>query len=96
MEELQINLTPTMIAVGMLVSLVLEFIKAITSRWSWLTDTITKPAFPLLACGLCMGIFTWSGSADPLLNGIAVGLMTAGGYDTFKAMAAAKAPKVLQ
>ena len=89
-SDVEVTLTPMMIAVGILVSLFTEFVKAIISRWPSITETITKPAFPLLGCACCMGIFALAGNEQWILCGIAVGLMTGGGYDAFKGMAAAK------
>lgn len=87
----EINLSSDMIAVGVIVSLVVELVKAIFSRWpNFFTETITKSMLPLLGCAMCMIAFYQLGISDPLPGGIAVGLMTAGGYDAFKGMAAAR------
>jgi hypothetical protein len=93
-SPMDVTLTPGMLAVGILVSLFTEFVKAIISRWTWMTETITKPGFPLLGCACCMGIFALAGLEQWMLGGIAVGLMTGGGYDAFKGMAAAKGVKI--
>lgn len=92
--QMDVTLTPGMMAVGIVVSLFTEFIKAIISRWPSITETITKPAFPLLGCACCMGVFALAGNEQWMLSGIAVGLMTGGGYDAFKGMAAAKGVKL--
>jgi len=83
-SNLNVTMTPTMYVIGLVVALAVEFIKAILSRWSFVTAEIKKPLFPLIGVFLSSMAFAVGGIENWLIAGVIIGLATGGGYDMFK------------
>jgi len=82
METMQVTLTPQMLATIPLLAVAMQFLKGIEPLAK------LKPWFPLLTLALAIGAAILMGMGDSLesrlLNGIIMGLATAGGYDAAK------------
>jgi len=78
METLSINLTPEMLALVPIVAALLQLVKSIKAL-SKLTDW-----FPVIAVGTGIGLTIITKVPDPVLPGIVIGLLAAGGYDFLK------------
>jgi len=83
-NNLNVTMTPTMYVIGLVVALAVEFIKAVLSRFSFLTAEIKKPLFPLIGVVLSSMAFSLGGIENWLIAGVIIGLATGGGYDMFK------------
>jgi len=83
-NNLNVTMTPTMYVIGLVVALAVEFIKAILSRWSFVTAEIKKPLFPLIGVCLSSMAFAIGGQENWMIAGVIIGLATGGGYDMFK------------
>ena len=79
-----VTVTSNMMVIGVGVSLVVELVKAVLSRWSGFTAEMRKPLLPLVGIGLSMLAFGVAGTENWLLGGIVVGLAAGGGYDFIK------------
>ena len=84
LTNLNVTMTPTMYVTGLVVALAVEFIKAMISRWAFVTDEIKKPLFPLIGICLSSMAFAICGLENWLIAGVIIGLATGGGYDMFK------------
>jgi len=89
-SSLNVTMTPTMYVLGMVVALVLEFIKAMISRWPFMTPEIKKPLMPLLSISLSSLVFGLAGVEGWLVAGVLIGLAAGGGYDIFRGTAGLK------
>jgi len=83
-NNLNVTMTPTMYVIGLVVALAVEFIKALLSRFSFVTAEIKKPLFPLIGIGLSAMAFAIGGLENWLIAGVIIGLATGGGYDMFR------------
>jgi len=83
-NTLNVTMTPTMYVIGLVVALAVEFIKAILSRWSFITSEIKKPLLPLIGVLLSSMAFVIGGVENWLIAGVIIGLATGGGYDMFR------------
>jgi hypothetical protein len=89
-SSLDVTMTPTMYVLGMVVALAVEFIKAMISRWPFVTPEIRKPLMPLLSIGLSSLVFGLAGVEGWLVAGVLIGLAAGGGYDMFRATSGLK------
>jgi len=81
MNELQITLTPEMMALVPLVAAILQVIK----RVSWFQDDKVKAWLPFVSVGVSLGLAYLTKMEDPILPSIIIGLVASGGYDLLKA-----------
>ncbi|GAH16729.1 unnamed protein product [marine sediment metagenome] len=78
MENLNIELTPAMLALVPVVAAILQMIKRLP-----LPNQIKEflPGFSML---IAFGLLYYQGVPEPLLAAVMIGLTAAGGYDFFK------------
>jgi len=89
MSNIDVTLTPLMMAMAVPIALAIEFIKALSKRLDFLTPEIRKPLLPLVGIMLAMMAFGLAGIENWLMAGTVVGLSAGGGYDLFKGMSRA-------
>lgn len=83
LEGLDVTITTTMQVLAVVVALMVQFVKALLSRWPILSDEAKKALFPLLSVGFTMGLFYLSGTENWLIASIVTGLTASGGYSVF-------------
>jgi hypothetical protein len=81
MDQLNVNLTPEMLALVPVVAAIIQVLKRIPviakiSNW-----------IPFLSVGISLSLCYISGIKDPTVPAIVVGLMSSGGYDLLRAPA---------
>ena len=79
MDNLNITLTPEMLALVPVVAAILQLVKGFD-----FVEKI-KSYLPLVAMGLALGLAYATKMADPIVPAVIIGLTASGGYDLLKA-----------
>ena len=87
-SEINVNITPLMMAMAVPISFAIQFIKATVKRWSFFNaDEIKKSFFPMVSIALTMAAYRLAGIDEWLLAGVVMGLAASGGYQAFSGTA---------
>jgi len=80
-SNIDVTITPIMVAMAVFVSFAIQFIKALLNRLAFFgTDEIKKSFFPMISITLTIGAFFLAGVENFLLAGVVMGLSASGGY----------------
>jgi len=97
LQGLDVTVTTTMQVLGVVVALALQFVKAFTARWDFLSDEMRKPLWPLLSIVLTAFCFYAAKVEGWFVSGVLVGLAAGGGYSLFSGItkAGVKPPPIM-
>ena len=83
-SQIDVTLTPLMMAMAIPISFAIQFIKALAKKVSFFeAEEIKKSFFPMVSIALTMAAYRLAGIEEWLLAGIVMGLAASGGYQAF-------------
>ena len=88
LNNIDVTITPIMLAMAVFVSFAIQFCKALLSRITFFdADEVKKSFFPMISIALTTLAFYLAGVDNYLLGGIVMGLSASGGYTMLNASA---------
>jgi len=88
LSDIEVNLTPLMMAMAIPISFAIQFIKALANKLEFFrAEEIKKSLFPIVSIALTVGAYWLAGIQEYLLAGIVMGLAASGGYQAFNGTA---------
>ena len=78
MDQLNVTLTPAMLAMVPIIATILQLLKRIEPLGN------LKQWFPILSVGLSLGLGYVTNMPNPIVSSIIIGLVASGGYDVLK------------
>jgi hypothetical protein len=86
--DIDVALTPLMMAMAIPISFAIQFVKALANRIElFKAEEIRKSFFPMISITLTIGAYYIAGIQDFLIAGIVMGLAASGGYQAFSGTA---------
>jgi len=84
LKEMGATLTPNMAYIAVFISLAIQFVKTILSRWKLFEEEgIKQTLYPMLSAGSTMAVYYFLGVEDWALCGIVMGFGASGMYVAF-------------
>jgi len=86
MENLNVELTPAMLALVPVVATIIQVVKRILASKGMpvVINSLTKEFMPFVSMGIALALMYYGKVSNPLLPAVIIGLTACGGFDLLK------------